>query len=307
MTEIDRIKSEGWLPENFWNEEVRDEYLVTAEMKKVWAIEMDLYRELARALGKHNLRYFADGGTTLGAIRHKGFIPWDDDFDICMPRADYEKLQEFFADFKEPYFLQTTVTDPEYGYSFMRLRNSNTSVVVKPFTHAKFNQGLYIDIFPLDNATIEDIAPRMEKINKLILKNSAYMRKDYPDKSERDLQKLRDDFDPNMKPIDVWNAVNKEATADNHIETGYWSPIVTTFYDPLKNIYPKSIFDDYKDVPFETISIRVPAGYHEMLTAYFGNYMEFPPVEKRGTWHNMEFYPEVPYKQLYKEKFGVEM
>ena len=140
MTEIERIKQEGWLPENFWNEEIRDEYLVSAEMKKVWAIEMDLYREVTRVLNKFNLRYFTDGGTTLGGVRHKGFIPWDDDLDICVPREDYEKLHQLASEFKSPYFLQSTVTDPEYGYSFMRLRNSNTSVVVKPFTHAKFNQ-----------------------------------------------------------------------------------------------------------------------------------------------------------------------
>ena len=145
MTEIERIKQEGWLPKKFWNEEIRDEYLVSAEMKKVWAIEMDLYRVLARIMDKHHLRYFTDGGTILGGVRHKGFIPWDDDFDICVPREDYEKLHQLASEFKSPYFLQSTVTDPEYGYSFMRLRNSNTSVVVKPYTHAKFNQGKYGD------------------------------------------------------------------------------------------------------------------------------------------------------------------
>ena len=131
MTEIERIKQEGWLPENFWAEEIRDEYFVSAEMKKVWAIEMDLYREVTRILNKHNLRYFTDGGTTLGGVRHKGFIPWDDDLDICVPREDYEKLHQLASEFKDPYFLQSTVTDPEYGYSFMRLRNSNACKKLK--------------------------------------------------------------------------------------------------------------------------------------------------------------------------------
>lgn len=307
MTEIERIKQEGWLPQNFWNEEVRCDYLVSAEMKKIWAIELDLYREVTRVLNKYNLRYFADGGTVLGAVRHNGFIPWDDDLDICMPREDYEKLQNIAGEFKSPYFLQSPVTDPEYGYSFLRLRNSNTSMVVKPFTHARFNQGIYIDIIPLDNATMEDVTPRMEKIEKLIFKNSAYMRKDYPHKSERDLQRIKDFFDPNMKPIDVWNAINKEAVADNHFETKYLSTIVVTIYSPFKNIFPKEIYDSYKDVPFESISMRIPAGYNELLTITFGDYMQFPPVEKRGTWHNMEFYPEIPYKLLYKEKFGLEL
>lgn len=307
MTEIERIKQEGWLPDNFWNEEIRDEFLVSAQMKKVWAIEMDLYRELTRILNKHNLRYFTDGGTVLGGIRHKGFIPWDDDLDVCIPREDYDKLLLLASEFKSPYFLQSPITDPEYGYSFIRLRNSNTSVVVEPYTHAKFNQGIYIDILPLDNVTKEDIAPRMEKIKQLIFKNSAYMRKDFPNKSETDLQKIKEFLDPNMKPIDVWNEINKIATEKQNSATDYWSTVVVTIFAPHKNLCSKKAFETYKDIPFESISIRIPQGYHELLSTYYGNYMEFPPVEKRGIWHNMEFYPEVPYKQLYKEKFGLEM
>jgi lipopolysaccharide cholinephosphotransferase len=102
MTEIERIKQEGWLPEKFWDEEIRNDYLVSTEMKKVWAIEMDLYREVTRVLNKYNLRYFTDGGTTLGGVRHKGFIPWDDDLDICVPREDYEKLLQLASEFKSP-------------------------------------------------------------------------------------------------------------------------------------------------------------------------------------------------------------
>lgn len=306
MTEINRIKQEGWLPENFWNEEIRNDYTISAEMKKLWAIEMDLYREVARVCEKFNLNYFTDGGTTLGAVRHKGFIPWDDDFDICMPREDYEKLQTLFKEFNHPYFLQTPKTDPEYGYSFMRLRNSNTAVVVKPFTHARFNQGIYLDIFPIDKVTPQDIAPRMDRIKELIMKNSAYMRKDYPEKTERDLQRIKEYLDPSMKPIDVWNAINKEAVADNDMDTDYVSLIVTTIFAPEKVTWHKRIFEGYKEVPYESITVRIPAGYDEQLKCYYGNYMEFPPVADRGIWHSMEFYPEISYKQLYKEKFAVE-
>lgn len=130
-TECERIKSQNILPEKFWNAEVRCGYFISEEMKKVWAIELDLYLEFKRICEKHNLDFFTDGGTTLGAIRHGGFIPWDDDFDICMPRKSYEKLKLFADEFEKTYFLQSPETDPLYGYSFLKLRNSNTTAVVK--------------------------------------------------------------------------------------------------------------------------------------------------------------------------------
>ena len=80
------------LPEGFLEEEERDGYLVSAEMKKIWAVELDLLNEFMRVCKEHDIRWFADGGTILGAIRHNGMIPWDDDIDVCMYREDYEKL-----------------------------------------------------------------------------------------------------------------------------------------------------------------------------------------------------------------------
>ena len=83
------------LPEGFLEEEERDGYLVSAEMKKIWAVELDLLNEFMRVCKEHDIRWFADGGTILGAIRHNGMIPWDDDIDVCMYREDYEKLCSF--------------------------------------------------------------------------------------------------------------------------------------------------------------------------------------------------------------------
>lgn len=100
------------LPKGFLEEEVRCGYTVTRKMKEVWAVELDLLKEFKRVCNKYDLKYCADGGTLLGAIRHQGFIPWDDDLDIAMLRKDFEKLNEVApAEFKKPYFWQTEETD----------------------------------------------------------------------------------------------------------------------------------------------------------------------------------------------------
>ena len=82
------------LEDSFFEEEIRSGYTVSSEMKKIWAVELDLLNEFSKVCQKHQLKWFVHAGTLLGAIRHKGFIPWDDDIDVVMPRADYEKLCE---------------------------------------------------------------------------------------------------------------------------------------------------------------------------------------------------------------------
>ena len=195
MTETERIYREGWLSKEFWEEEIRCGYRVPPNIKKVWAIELDLYREFSRICDENNLAYFTDGGTTLGAVRHNGFIPWDDDLDVCLPRDSYEKLKKLSTAFKEPYFFQNVYTDSEYGYSFMRLMNENTTVVLDAYSYSKFKHGICIDIFPLDKVTQEDYLPRREKMYELIMENSAYMRFNRPQKSERDREVIAQYYD----------------------------------------------------------------------------------------------------------------
>ncbi|MDR2410347.1 MAG: LicD family protein, partial [Bacteroidales bacterium] len=138
--------------EEYLKEEVRDNYFVSSDMKKVWYIELDILKEFIKVCNKYNLRYFADGGTLLGAIRHKGFIPWDDDIDIAMLREDYDKLVKIGPkEFKHPYFFQTPYTDKYYYQGHAKIRNSNTTGISRHEFNKKFNRGIFIDIFPLDN------------------------------------------------------------------------------------------------------------------------------------------------------------
>ena len=147
------------LPDGFLKEEVRDGYTVTAKMKEIWAVELDLLNEFQRVANKYHIKYIANGGTMLGAVRHKGFIPWDDDLDIMMLRDEYEKLCEIASkEFHSPYFFQIEQTDPGSLRCHAQLRNSNTTAILKNELngHFSFNQGIFIDIFPLDAVPDEE-------------------------------------------------------------------------------------------------------------------------------------------------------
>jgi lipopolysaccharide cholinephosphotransferase len=148
------IKLQVQLPKNFLDEENREGYIVTTQVKELWAVEIDLLFQFDEICKRHNLKYFADGGTLLGCMRHGGYIPWDDDIDVCMPRADYEKLCMVAPkELEYPYFFQNEKTDPGCVFGFSKICNSETTMIldVNKSRNFKFNQGINIDIFPQDN------------------------------------------------------------------------------------------------------------------------------------------------------------
>ena len=118
------------IADSFYQEEERCGYVVSAHMKKVWAVELDLLYQLQQVCEKYGIKYYGSGGTILGAERHKGMIPWDDDIDIMMLRDQYDLLCAHADEFKEPYFLQTFDTDEGYFRGHAQLRNSNTTGVL---------------------------------------------------------------------------------------------------------------------------------------------------------------------------------
>ena len=133
--------------------------------KKIWAVELDLMNELLRVCNKYDIKIFAFGGTLLGAVRHHGFIPWDDDMDFCMDRANYNELLKHCDEFKHPYFLQFAQSDEKYFFGYARLRNSNTTGIIEWNRSPDYNNGIYIDIFVLDGY-LEDEKKVKKQIKK---------------------------------------------------------------------------------------------------------------------------------------------
>ena len=179
MTEVERIIKNGRIREDFLKEETICDFFVDIKRKKLWVVQLDMLLEFDSICKKHRLCYYLCGGTLLGAIRHKGFIPWDDDLDVAMPRSDYNKLLQLSKEFKPPYFLQTPYTDPYYAFSHTRLRNMNTTEISTMFAFQPICHGIYMDIHPIDN-WIKDDEASYKQINELNIENSTYMRMKNP-------------------------------------------------------------------------------------------------------------------------------
>lgn len=301
MTECERLVSEGIIPSDFFREEIRNEYKISSETKKVWAIQIDLLVKLIDVCKQNELRVWVCFGTLLGAIRHKGFIPWDDDIDVFMPREDYNKLLNLSRNtFSSPYFLQSPYSDPEYFRSFARLRNSNTSVVEDPaYPYPRpYNSGMYIDIFPLDGMSLpmwtlkkRDFYVRFQSII-----GHAYSININPNPILRSISTvLHWPFIP-YSPRRVFQHIGRIASKQSWNEASKVGLMVKIPYQLDKNIFDKVDFEDTIWLPFEHIKVPIPNGYKNILRVTYGDYMKFPPKEKRGCWHKFLFYPDIPDK-----------
>lgn len=293
MTEIERIIQKGIVSEDFLKEEIRSGYLVSTERKKIWTVILDLIVELDRICKKHNIHYYLDGGSLLGAVRHNGFIPWDDDIDVTMPRDDYERFVQLSEEFKHPYFLQTPYTDPEYFYSFAKIRNSNTTALNQMFKYQMFNHGIWISVFPLDKFPIEKGEELYLKIRSLTYENSTFMRMKNPFLDE-DNRKRVDEYS-GRNPVQTFEEIQHLAQTYNGVETDYWGTIILTIVRYGRKPLLRKSYDDVEYHMFENLFLPIPIGFDEVLRTEYGNYMELPPEEERGGHDTTIFDPEHPY------------
>ena len=298
MTECERIIQEGTLTPEFFVPEVRDGFYVSETRKKIWAVEIDMLLEFDRICRKHGLKYFLLFGSLLGAIRHKGFIPWDDDIDLGMMRDDYDKLAGLAGEFRHPYFLQTPYTDNGYFYSFMKLRNSNTAVLDKNFLFQGFNMGLPVDIFPVDNVMLEDYGQNFSRIEELIMANSTYMRLTNPRLNERDKKRVA--AYKGGDPMQRYEKIQEIASQYKNEPAKYASCIVLSIYGKDKVLFHYEDFASVTyDYSFEGFVLPVPSGWDHVLSVNYGDYMRFPPVEERGEWHKTGiWFPDTSYINL---------
>lgn len=296
MTECERIINQGILPESFFCQETICDFKVTTEMKKNWAVAIDLLLQFDRVCRKHHLHYFVGFGSLLGVVRHNGFIPWDDDIDVCMLRRDYDKLCKLSDEFYVPYFLQIPGNDNDYWFTFAKLRNSNTSAVSRTFRYSEFNQGIALDIFPLDNCKEDELELNYLAIRELIFENSTNMRRNNPHPSDDDIERFA--RYPESNPQDINDRIGAIARKYQNEDTEYVTCATMTIYQPDKVTFRKKDVTDTIDVDFYGYDIPIPRYYKRILETTYGDFMQFPPIEKRGLWHgNAVFNPDIPYKR----------
>lgn len=294
MSEVERILQKGIISRDFLKEEVRSDFHVTAERKKVWAVVLDLIVEFDKVCKRNNIKYYLDGGSLLGAIRHNGFIPWDDDIDVSMPRDDYERFIKLGNDFQYPYFLQTPYSDPGYFYSFVKVRNSNTTALTQMFKYQGFNHGIWISIFPLDKFPLNKSGEEAySKICQLTYENSTYMRVKNPNLDEKNIQRVK--CYSGRDPFSTYEEIQQLASQFNNIDTDYWGTLILTIREfKRKALLCKSFAKECLH-KFECIELPIPSDYDSVLSLEYGNYMKLPPIEERAGHATTFFDADKPY------------
>jgi len=298
MSEIDRIISSGLVSREFLNDEIRCDFLVDSNRKKLWAVELDMLVQFDAVCKKHGLRYFLLFGTLLGAVRHHGFIPWDDDADVGMPREDYNRLLALKDEFKNPLFLQSHETDPEYYISWARLRNSNTTAISPLIRHQKMNQGIFLDIFPLDNLLYNEGTERFDKIRALNINNGTFMRMKNPDLDEKNRLRVQEYIAAKKDPQKDYESIQTIAQQNNHLASELISNLVCTISPLSQKSWNQADFQDVVPVELEGFQFNAPAGFENVLKTSYGDYLQLPKVEDRGKQHGQYlFNPDQPYEK----------
>lgn len=256
------------------------------QLNQLKAIELEMLKQFISVCQQLNLKYYLIGGTLLGAVRHKGFIPWDDDIDVAMPRADYEifisKAQELLP---SKYFVQTNKTDPELPMNFCKLRNSETTFIETSVKNCRINHGVFIDVFPLDwypekklKAKIFDIK---NKYLKMAIGKVFTVKLTKKQKLKRVIRKILTCFTSPKKAVK-----NREKLLKS-VGVSYRSGNLCGAWGK-KEIVPNWWFGEGKMLIFEDIVARVPQEYEKWLTQVYGDYMQLPPEEKREGHHYTE-------------------
>lgn len=246
---------------------------------------------------ENHLTYYAAYGTVLGAVRHHGFIPWDDDIDIQMPRADYQKLWELRNNLPAPYKL-ANISEIGYTAPFMKFMDTRTSIW--EFERIPYMIGVYIDVFPLDEYNKEDI-PHVKRIKKELDVSFRFYFQSLEDWSMRELFSML--FYRNWRELKnclekKLNNIRNRRKFHNQVLT-YLEELSSskrgTLYVSSTDVYlecpifEKSWFENPIDVPFEDLTIKIPSGYDNFLRSLYGDYMTLPPIEERKTTHSRKY------------------
>lgn len=253
------------------------------DLKKLQKIELDILLEVVKFCDNNSIKYFLIGGTLLGAIRHNGFIPWDDDIDIGMFRNDYEKFLKLFPSYinNKNLYVQNKRNTPDVPYLFTKIRLKDSAAIDRETQHAKFKKGIFIDIFPLDKVPGKDnlsllIKYKLVTLLKIItLYKLGFKSLKYP---------CLDFFLKCLSFLLSMKFVNylfeKFMLSFNNKNLNF----ITSFGSGFHYTKQRFLIDDYGDgklKEFEGHMFNIPLKFEKILTQLYGDYKKVPSKEKQ--------------------------
>lgn len=244
---------------------------------------------------KNNLTYYLAYGTLLGCIRHEGYIPWDDDIDIWMPRSSYKELIDMFKETEYrigDYYLLSRDSSEYVDYSIIRITDLRYKLVQNNSNYYP-DMGTFIDIYPLDSvedqSTFDEAYKKIGKYNWLY---AVYLTWSSPSKLKaipkfliHYLLRLRYGKHYLSKVQNRTEEIIKEYSSDDY---NYFA--VLNWFTTGKKVYSKELFSNTVALKFEDLILNVPSGYHELLSIIYGDYMKLPDEEERVSYHDYEIY-----------------
>lgn len=258
--------------------------LSSEQLKKLKECEKNMLATFVEICNRHNIKYFLQGGTLLGAVRHSGFIPWDDDVDVSLMREDYDKfIRVAQKELPSYYFLQTKDTDPQYPNNFAKIRDSRTTFIETGSKNLKINHGAYIDIFPLDYYP-DGFKAKIFEIKKKILTwriNTAFYLPNMSLKSKVATLISCIVYPSRRRAIEKREELFRRVPPTKRLinNSGAWRE---------KEIIPAKWFEKTADLTFEGIKTVSSYEYDKWLTFVYGDYMTLPPESERVGHHYTE-------------------
>ena len=259
--------------------------LANEQILELQRTEKEIFEAFIEVCEKLNIKYYLLAGTLLGAVRHQGFIPWDDDIDVGIMREDYELfLKEAGKLLPEHLFLQTYKTDEEYPRVFAKIRNSNSTFIETAVKDNKMNHGLYIDVFPLDRCDPQKrYSFGFRTKEKIYSMRSSSLMKNYKlDLRRRLIRVLCMLVCPSAN-----KALRKMEALYTSMPDGGCVVNFSGIYGE-REVMPLDWYGEGAMLSFEGLTVTAPKEYEKWLTQVYGDYMSLPPVEKRVTHHFTE-------------------
>lgn len=253
-------------------------------IEEIHQIDLKIFKEFKKICDENNLKYYVIGGTFLGAVRHKGFIPWDDDMDIAMPRNDFEKFKKIYNKYlPKNMSLITFENNEKYRYYLPRIVDLNTEIIEKRYSKLNEKSHLFIDIFPIDGTPNNSIIRKIYYLRILfnrMLVSWYYIDTIDPSRKRTKFEKILI-FLGNVLPTKkMINPKRKLKKIDNmmkkyEMSKSKYSGTIMGAYR-TKEIVPTEYFGKPTYYDFEDIQVFGPEKYDEYLTHMYGNYMEIP-------------------------------